>query len=58
MDDREECKLQKENDASSVEECEWCDSTGDVEKNRKLYWMTVLLIVLFILFLYVLSFLW
>ncbi len=37
------------------EECPWCDTTGDVEKNRGIYWTVVLIIVLVILALYILS---
>ncbi len=37
------------------EECEWCNTTGDVEKNRRIYWLTVLLIFLVVLSLYLLT---
>lgn len=42
-------------DDEDCEECQWCDTTGDVEKNRGIYWTTVLLIVLLIVLLYILA---
>lgn len=29
----------------SIQECPWCDTTGDIEKNRKIYWGTVIIIL-------------
>jgi|GEM_PF-2648696 len=39
-------------------ECEWCNSTGDIEKTRRLYWSTVALIFIFIALLYFLAYLY
>jgi uncharacterized Rmd1/YagE family protein len=38
-----------------TEECEWCNSTGDVERNRRIYWGTVALVAVLIILLYLLS---
>ncbi len=37
------------------EDCPWCNSTGDTDRTRRLYWSTVLGIAVFILILYLLS---
>ncbi len=37
------------------EECPWCNSTGDVEKNRRIYWATVSLVTALIVILYILA---
>ncbi len=39
----------------SLEDCPWCDTTGDVEKNRRTYWGTVGLIVAVLLILLLVS---
>ncbi|NOY65106.1 MAG: hypothetical protein GXO97_06905 [Nitrospirae bacterium] len=38
-----------------LEECPWCDTTGDVEKNRGIYWTVVFVIVTVITLLYILT---
>jgi len=38
------------------EECEWCNSTGDLERTRRLYWSVVSGIVIFVILLYILSY--
>lgn len=40
---------------SKIDECDWCNSTGEIEKNRKHYWAAVLIIILIIFILYTLS---
>ncbi len=38
-----------------LEECQWCDTTGDVEKNRGIYWTVVFVIISVIIIIYFLS---
>ncbi len=44
--------LVKECEEKEQEECSWCDSTGDIKKNRATYWGAVAIIffILFILY--------
>jgi DnaJ-class molecular chaperone len=50
MKDDKETKKDEE-----PEDCPWCNSTGDTDRTRRLYWSTVLGIAVFILILYLLS---
>lgn len=35
------------------EPCPWCDSTGDIQRTKYVYWGTVLAIVVFLALLYI-----
>ena len=48
-------KTGEEKLSCSDEECPWCDSTGDVKRNNRIYWGAVLLIVVFFAVLYILA---
>jgi hypothetical protein len=40
---------------STPEECEWCGSTGEHGRTRRVYWITVGLIAIFIVTVYLLA---
>jgi len=46
---------EKKEEEEKPEDCPWCNSTGDTDRTRRLYWTTVIGIAGFILLLYILS---
>ncbi len=42
----------KECEVREKEECSWCNSTGDIHKNRKIYWGAIAIIVLVLVIIY------
>jgi hypothetical protein len=45
----------RDREKKPLEECQWCDTTGDVEKNRGIYWTAVFVIIAIIVLIYILS---
>jgi hypothetical protein len=39
----------------SSEDCPWCDSTGDIKRNNRIYWGVVLIVIVFLVILYILA---
>ena len=48
-------KDNEERTEEELEECEWCNSTGDIKRTNRIYWGTVLAIVIFLIIVYVLA---
>jgi len=45
----------KECEMKEKEECSWCSSTGEIRRNRKIYWATIAIIVLVLAIIYIVA---
>lgn len=46
---------EKTKEHEELEECEWCNTTGDIKRTNRIYWGTILFVVILLVILYILA---